>query len=153
MTTVDELLIKLFHAPKVLVVENVADEVKAKLRDDYGCHVDTTDNGSRALKLLLSGEYDLALLDLETLNGTGEAVLKAVQIRCPRTPVAAAVGRLSDAEQMLRQIGTIILLRKPVTHDALDRLFRILKIKVRTPAVVEYCEHLSQSATATGLAG
>lgn len=153
MTTVDELLIKLFHAPKVLVVEDMADEVKAKLRDDYGCHVDTTDNGNRAIKLLLSGEYDLALLDLELLNGTGEAVLKTAQTGCPRTPVAAAVGQLSDAEQALRQLGTMLLLRKPVTHDALDRLFRTLKIKVRTPAVAEYCEHLSRSTTATGLAG
>lgn len=153
MTTVDELLIKLFHAPKVLVVANVADEVKARLREDYGCHVDTTDNSSQVLKLLLSGEHDLALLDLETLNETGEAVLKAVQIRCPRTPVAAVVGQLSDAEQMFRQTGAIVLLRKPVTHDTLDRLFHILKIKVRTPAMVEYCEHLSRSATMTGLTG
>ena len=153
MTTVDELLLKLFHAPKVLVVESVADDVKAKLRQDYGCHVDTTDNSNRAIKLLMSGGYDLALLDLEWLNGTGEAVLKTAQTNCPHTPVAAAVGQVTDAEAMFRQLGTMLLLRKPVTHDALDRLFRILKIKVRTPAVAEYCEHLSQPTTATGLAG
>lgn len=154
MTTVDELLVKLFHAPKVLVVDDMASAVAALLRQDYGCHVDTTDNGTDAIKMLTSGNYDFAVLDLELLNGTGEVVLQTAQIRCPATPIVVTTGK-TDVVKLLQQVTTLVLLRKPVTHDALDRLFYMFKIKVRSPAVAEYCERLAASlpSAATGSVG
>lgn len=141
MTTVDELLVKLFHAPKVLVVDDMAGVLAAILRQDYGCHVDTTDNGNDAIKMLTSGSYDFAVLDLELLNGTGEAVLQTARTKCPATPIVVTTGQ-TDVVSLLRQLDTLVLLRKPVTHEALDRLFYMFKIKVRSPAVAEYCERL-----------
>lgn len=58
MTTVDELVVRLLHAPRVLVVEDKAAELGAMLRQNYGCHVDETDSERRVGTLLITEKYD-----------------------------------------------------------------------------------------------
>ena len=53
---------------------------------------------------------------------------------------------------LLQRLDTLVLLRKPITHEALDRLFYIFKIKVRSPAVVEYLTAM-RPTVATGSVG
>jgi|PlaIllAssembly_1097288.scaffolds.fasta_scaffold00029_15 CheY-like chemotaxis protein len=151
MTTVDELLVKLFHAPKVLVVDDAAGVLANILRQDYGCSVDTTDNGHEAIKMLTDGNYEFAVVDLELLNGTGEAVLETAHMKCPATPIVVTTAH-TDVIALLQRLDTLVLLRKPITHEALDRLFYIFKIKVRSPAVVEYLTAM-RPTVATGSVG
>jgi DNA-binding response OmpR family regulator len=151
MTTVDELLVRLLHAPRVLVVEDKADELGAMLRQNYGCHVDATDSERRVGTLLVTENYDLVLLNLSL--GCAEAILRTLKVACPETPVAVTLPADADVKELVGQVGTLMLCQKPVTSDVLEHLFRVFKLRVCTRAVTDYCERLkSGQATVAGSA-
>lgn len=155
MTSVDELLVRLFRPPRVLVVLDKPDSVEAMLRRNYDCEVDTARNGREASNLLSSRKYDLVLVDFVLLNGTSQAVLKVAQEHCPDVPVVAT--KVSEAcfDDVMKSAMPVTLLNEPVTFNAIQHLFRVFKIKARTHEIAEYCVDLSRqhSAAATGLAG
>lgn len=148
MTTVEELLTRLLHAPRVLVVEDLAAPVEVMLRRNYDCFVDTTSDGLQAVRLLASEKYDLVLLDLGLLNGTGEFVLKTAQDKCPDTPVVATADNQTNIESLMAQVGSLTLINSPVTLSTVERLFRVFKIKARTRALAEFCQHRVSAAPA-----
>lgn len=151
MTPVDELMVKLFHPPRVLVVEDAA-STEAILRRNYDCRVDTTRDGHEAAELLASQKYDLVLIDLVLLNGTSELVLKAVEKYAPDVPVVAT--RVDNIDEVLANLDSVTLLKAPLTFEMLQRLFRVFKIKARTREIAEYCTDLARATSPiTGLAG
>lgn len=151
MTTVDELVVRLLHAPRVLVVEDKAAELGAMLRQNYGCHVDETDSERRVGTLLTTEKYDLVLLNLSL--GNAEAILNMIKAACPATPVAVTQSVDADVTELVGHVGSLMLCACPVTPEVLDRLFRVFKVRVCTRAVTDYCEQLkSGQVSAAGSA-
>lgn len=142
MTTVDELMTRLFKPPRILAVESAA-TVEALVCQSYSCRVDTAQDSESALRLLAANRYDLIMVDLVLLNGTGDNVLSEAHHRCPDTPVI--VMRLSDskAASLAHRTWPLTLLTAPLTSDAVDRLFRMFKIRARTKEIDSYCEQLA----------
>lgn len=150
MTPVDELMVRLFHAPRILVVEDAAAPVEVLLHRNYDCTVDATTDGREAAKLLATQKYDLVMVDLALLNGTSEMVLKAAQKHCPDTPVV--VTKIAEAEWdvLTHRVGPVTLFTAPLTLGVVEHLFRVFKIKARTREIAEYCQQLmGPQATAT----
>ena len=151
MTTVDELLVRLLHAPRVLVVDS-ADALEAMLRQNYGCTVDAAADEKRVGTLLITEKYDLVLLNLSL--GAAEAILSMIKAVCPSTPIAVTVSADADVNELVSHVGNLMVCQSPVTPEILERLFRVFKVKVCTRAVTEYCEQLKsgQQSSAAGLA-
>jgi CheY-like chemotaxis protein len=146
MTTVDELMVRLFHPPKILVVQDCAAPVEALLHRNYDCQVDVTTDGNEAARMLAAEKYDLVLIDLVLLNGTSELVLAAARKYRPEVPVVATKVNESNLDQLVEDAGTLTLLSTPVTLNAIERLFRVFKIKAKTREIAAYCTDLTRSS-------
>lgn len=139
MTSVDELLLQLFRAPRVLVLESADAPVEALLRRDYDCAVDSTADPAVASHLLRNQLYDLVLVDL-SLKEAVEPVLKMAQSACPDTPVVAMKDPAATVDNLLPPAGSLTLLSEPVSSTAVKHLFRVFKIKARTQEMAAYCQ-------------
>lgn len=139
MTIADELMLRLFREPYILVVQDTAGPVEELLHRNYECHVDATDSGERAIGLLMEQRYDLVIIDMALLNGTSQKVLAAIQGFAPATPVVAThVDGIDFADLRLLPVT---VLSGSITAETVDYLFRVFKIKARTREIVEYCAH------------
>ena len=143
MTPVDELMVRLFHAPRILVVEDATAPAELLLYRNYDCTVDTTMDGAAAAKLLATKKYDLVLVDLALLNGTSEMVLKAAQQYCPDTPVVVTKVAEAELDVLMHRVGPVTLVTAPLTLDVVAHLFRVFKIKARTREIAAYCCQLA----------
>lgn len=143
MTPVDELMMRLFHPPRVLVVEDSLAPVEVLLHRGYECTVDTARTGEQAVKLLAAQKHDLVLIDLALLNGTSEMVLNAAQRYCPDTPVVVTKLDEKTLETLMKKVGPLTLFTAPLTLDSLEHLFRMFKIKARTKQIAEYCQQIT----------
>lgn len=140
MTPVDELLVRLFHAPRILVVEDMSVPVESMLHRNWDCSVDTTSDPAQAVKLMSVRKYDLVFLDLVLLNGTSRKVVEAARKYCPDTPVVAIKVSEARMSELLGQ-GPLTVMGN-LTVDAIAHLFRVFRIKARTVAIAEYCASL-----------
>lgn len=151
MTPVDELMMRLFHPPRVLVVEEASSPVEVLLHRGYECTVDTARTGEDAVKLLAQCKHDLVLIDLALLNGTSEMVLAAAQRYCPDTPVVVTKLDEKTLETLMKKVGPLTLFTGPLTMDALEHLFRMFRIKARTKEIARYCQQMTtQPVAVTG---
>lgn len=148
MTPVEELMVRLFHAPRILVVEDSA-MAETLLHSTYNCVVDSTKNWRDVVKLLMTRKYDLALLDLSLLGSAADVVLKALQRHCPATPIVVTKAGKEALDQLSSRMGPVTLFTAALTLSTLERLFRMFKIKARTQEMEHYCQQL-QRVTATG---
>lgn len=140
----DELLVRLFHAPRILVVEDAQASLKGLLHARWDCVVDTAGESVHAIKLIASRKYDIIILDIGLLNGTSNAVMGAAKANCPDTPLIVTRVDRSKLNEMLTQHGPLFMLSH-ITIDALEHLFRIFKIRARTQAVAAYCDRVDDS--------
>jgi DNA-binding NarL/FixJ family response regulator len=138
MTTVDEIMVRLFKAPHILVVQDTTAPVVGLLHRNYECQVDATDRGDKAVKLLMEQKYDLVILDIALLNGTSRRVLAVVQEYAPSTPVVVTCVQEIDFREIAK-LGPFTLLSGLVTAEVIENLFRVFKIKARTREIAEYC--------------
>jgi len=142
MTTVDELMVRLFHAPRILVVQDCAASVDVVLHRSFDCTVDVTTDGKAAAAKLATNKYDLILVDLVLLNGTSEQVLKAAEAFQPEVPVVATSIDEHTLEHVVAEGSTLTILSSPVTDMVIQRLFRVFKIKAKTHEMAAYCADL-----------
>lgn len=148
MTPVDELMVRLFQPPRVLVVEDSQASVEELLHRNYECTVDTARTGVEAVRLLVEYKHDLVLIDLALLNGTSEMVLNAAQRYCPDTPVVVTKLDGNTLDTLMRKVGPFTLFIAPLTSDALEHLFRVFKIKARTKEIARYCQQVTAQPSA-----
>lgn len=142
MTTVEELIVRLFHPPRLLIVQDSAAPVEALLHRNYDCHVDSTASGEEALKLLATQPYDLIMVDLALMNGTGKKVLQAAQ----RKNVRVVVTRFDPADLSgMENTEAVTLLTAPLTLSSIERLFRVFKLKAKTHEITQCCDNLMRS--------
>lgn len=139
MTTVDEMMVRLFKPPRILIVQDASTPVEQLLHRDYECSVDTTDGGDAAIRFLQDRRYDLVLIDIGLLNGTSRKVIQASQRFCPGTPVVVLKIAEVDLIEIVSGDGPLTVLAKPLTSDLLQTLFRVFKIKARTREIANYC--------------
>lgn len=147
MTPVDELMVRLFQPPRILVVNDAPTAVELTLRGNYDCTVDIAKTGVKAVRLLIAHTYDLVLIDLALLNGTSEMVLAAIKRHCPDTPVVVTKVDKATTE-LVQRAGPLTLFTEPLTLNALERLFRVFKIKARTKEIAGYCQQVVSGPTA-----
>jgi DNA-binding NarL/FixJ family response regulator len=123
MTTLDELMVRLFKVPRILVVQDRAAPAVGLLHQTYECQVDMTDSGEQAIEYLMEHRYDLVIIDAELLNGTSRKVISVAQEFAPLTPIVASL---------------VTVLTGQITEENLARLFQVFKIKARTHALSDY---------------
>lgn len=146
MNTVDELLVRLFRAPSILVVEDrLSASMEHILQTNYDCNVDSTSSGHEAIGMMTVKKYDLVYLDLGLLNGTGSTVVKSTQQLCPDTPVVALLSeQMLDFNEIMASVDSLMLLSQPATLEIVRHLFKVFKIKPRTKEIAIHCRHLAE---------
>lgn len=137
MTTVDEFMLRLFKAPRILLVLDDSAPVVELLHRRYDCDLDVTDSGEMAIQMVANHKYDIVIVDLALLNGTSQRVLTAVKKYAPTTPVVATKvqGHFDEAAKF----GPLTVLSGPLTEQDIEQLFRVFKVKARTHDIAEYC--------------
>jgi two-component system response regulator AtoC len=105
---------------RVLVVDDKENMLKlfAKILSD-GYRVATASDGSLALSLIATEEFDVVVTDIRMPGADGFEVLKAVKARCPSTEVVMMTGyaNVGDAVQAMK-LGAYDYLEKPFDPDA-----------------------------------
>lgn len=146
MNTVDELLVRLFRAPRILVVEDGLNaSMEHILQTNYDCNVDSTSSGCTAIDMMTVKKYDLVYLDLGLLNGTGSTVVKSTQQLCPDTPVVVLLGeQMMDFNEVMASVDSLTLLSQPATLEIVRHLFKVFKIKPRTKEIAIHCQRLEE---------
>ena len=105
---------------RVLVVddkENILTLFERILADGYA--VTTSSDGSRALALIATGEFDVVVTDIRMPGAGGFDVLEAVKARAPSTEVVMMTGyaTVADAVRAMKS-GAYDYLEKPFDPDA-----------------------------------
>ena len=154
MTNVDELLLRLFRVPSILVVEDKPSAIDSALAKDYDADVDRTSSGHEAVQMLTSKKYDLIMVDLALLNGTSRKVLLAIKEVCPDVPVIVIKLGSENIVKLLNETGPLTVLSDPVSSDVMSRLFQLFKIKARTRDMTEQCDrhHFVEDSHPTAIA-
>lgn len=129
---------------RVLVVEDDA-PIRSGIVDSLtisGYDVIETGDGARALKLVISEEYDIALLDVVLPGADGLTILKAIRKERPTTPVLmlTAKGSESDRVQGLK-LGADDYIVKP--FSIMELLARIEAVLRRSPERPQYQPDIS----------
>jgi two-component system response regulator AtoC len=110
--------------PRVLVVDDKENMLKlfAKILDD-GWRLTTASDGTRALALLASEEFDVVVTDIRMPGASGFDVLRAAKARSPSTEVVmmTGYGTVSDAVQAMKD-GAYDYLEKPFDPDDAGRV-------------------------------
>jgi len=105
---------------RVLVVDDKENMLKlfAKILSD-GYRVATASDGSLALSLVATEEFDVVVTDIRMPGADGFEVLKAVKARSPSTEVVMMTGyaTVGDAVQSMK-LGAYDYLEKPFDPDA-----------------------------------
>jgi two-component system response regulator AtoC len=105
---------------RVLVVDDKENMLKlfAKILAD-GYRVSTASDGSLALSLVATEEFDVVVTDIRMPGADGFEVLKAVKARSPSTEVVMMTGyaTVGDAVQAMK-LGAYDYLEKPFDPDA-----------------------------------
>lgn len=118
---------------KVFVVDNDSDVRRAMQLElqDWGCAVQTSDNGDNALAAILGGEApDLLIIDLHLGAGQrdGWAVVEQVQTVRPQQVIVLITGSTeADTLEKLQRSGLPSMI-KPIEPDQLRRLIAGLAI-------------------------
>ena len=95
-------------------------EYLAKVLRRRGMKVDTAPDGSRALSLLSSQEYDVIVLDLRMPGMDGLATLDAIRRRDAFTPVILLTGQIDlDRVTLALKAGAAEVLLKPCPAETL----------------------------------
>jgi len=104
---------------KVLLIEDVPVAVKGAILilEKVGFQVDSIDTGARGLMYILSGAYDIVILDIGLPDMSGIEVIKQVRATS-QMPIYALTGN-TDSEQSLLDVGFTGVLRKPLSLEKL----------------------------------
>ena len=115
------------RAPRAETVLAVDDEptIRQLLRtalEGLGFRVLLADSGARALEIIETEPFDLALVDMSMPGMSGEALLAALAQRFPQTPFIAMSGHGEDElrERMAAAGLSVTLLAKPFGLHDLD---------------------------------
>ncbi len=113
---------------KILLVDDEPDVLKATrmvLRMD-GHEVETTNTSHNAVARILSGDYDLAIVDLMMPIVSGEEILEQVKVARPDFPILLLSGTADMfSYDRLVKLGAISLLDKPFEPQRLLELVRL----------------------------
>ena len=114
--------VALRRTAKILLVEDdlTVAEVVAGLLRTRGHHVIHAVHGLAALSEVSTGEFDIALLDLDLPGLDGLALAQQLRMRGFASPLIAITARAdAEAESQAQVAGFDDFLRKPVTGDVL----------------------------------
>lgn len=126
-----EFVASLNRQPRILVVEDDEDNRKLLTIQLAYFTEDVTEcgDGEEAVAMLLSGQYDLAMIDLSLPKLSGVQVIKRTRDACPNTKFVVVTGRDREfLDEFLNEPGIAIILTKPVTQNDLAQLFGEIRI-------------------------
>jgi DNA-binding NtrC family response regulator len=110
--------------PRVLVVDDKENMLKlfARILAD-GWRLTTASDGTHALALLASEEFDVVVTDIRMPGASGFEVLRAAKARSPSTEVVmmTGYGTVADAVQAMKD-GAYDYLEKPFDPDEAGRV-------------------------------
>lgn len=115
---------------RILVVED-DDPIRQGLVDSLtmsGYDVIETGDGTKALKYIVTGEFDMALLDVVLPGTDGFSLLKAIREERPTTPVLMLTAKGSETDR-IRGL-------KSGADDYIVKPFSILEVLARIEAVL-----------------
>lgn len=147
MSSVEELVVRLFRAPSLLVIELDPEATVETVRRACDCCIVTVDDGERVAEAVSKYTFDLVLLDLSV---PGAAVaLNALRAHCPETPVVVVSG-WHDYDDIMTDVTVV---SRPLKVETVERLFKLFKIRARTRDVVDYCAGAGTRPQLSGSAG
>ncbi len=143
MSPVEELLSKLLGPARILCVEDdesLALTLKSQIQRDYDCEVECVTTGEEAIQKLNATSYDLILLDLVLPGVSGVDVLQHVKRhKRPAPPVVVMTGYTESRLALdASRLGIVSLLAKPFDIAAIDDVFRLFKVRVRSRQDMAY---------------
>lgn len=103
--------------PRILVVDDEADICHnlADILGDLGCHVDTANEGQRALELVRQQPYDVALLDLKMPGMDGLTLYREIKkLRAGTVAIVVTAYASSATAREALAAGAWQILSKPV---------------------------------------
>ena len=112
---------------RILVVddETLALEGIREHLERGGHGIGTARNGRDALTLLESESFDIVLTDLRMPVMDGNALIRAVQDRCPDLPILVMTGHTQpEMERQALDDGALMVLRKPLRLRQLTTILR-----------------------------
>ena len=125
---------------KVLVADDdffVSDLISRVIKQHLGAEVVTVDCGSKAIAETLSGEYDVAIIDLILPKTSGMEAIKVIKEMIPDFPIIAMTGESSPGrDEFVKACGVDSLFFKPIRISMLlDELMSVVKTGREWPAV------------------
>jgi hypothetical protein len=138
MKAVEEMLAKLFRPPRILLLGSGVEQLRGTVERDYECDVEAADEvGCCAPKLKLD-RYDLILINMDCKDELGRAVM-LVKTLAPDTPLLVVAN--SALAPIVNSVDTEVAFIKSMTNMNWDRLFRTLRIRVKTKAAPMEARH------------
>jgi hypothetical protein len=132
------MLVRLFRAPVVLVVEKPEEKpealVSGMLRRRYACEVVRVEAGENVPGLVQACQFDLILLAAGRVNDSLPLVLAALRQAGSYAPVVVLLEGQEEALPRLPSGCAVTVINRPLTGPGLDSLLRQLKIKARRHA-------------------
>jgi DNA-binding response OmpR family regulator len=132
--------------PAILIVE---DEPKMRdgLKDNLsfeGYDVDVTGDGGEGLDKLVSGKYDLALLDVMLPTMSGFDILRTARTRGVSTPVIMVTAKGEEIDRVLGlELGADDYVLKPFSlRELLARVKAVLRRRDATPLASDETIHI-----------
>jgi len=144
MSAVEELLNKLLHPARLLLVKSdkrQADVLQHQLQQKYECEVDWVACGEEAKHRLGQNKYDLLLLEPMPQDMSAATVLRHAKRLAPNLPVVLVSEQPYDrVAHEVAQFGVVCGLIGPVKQSDIDEMFTVFKIRVRSRENARYFE-------------
>ena len=125
---------------KILVADDdvfVSDLISRVIKQHLGADVVTVDCGSKAIAEALTGDYDIAIIDLILPKTSGMEAIKVIKEMMPDLPIVAMTGEsVAGRAEFVKECGVNSLLYKPIRISLLlDELISVVKTGKDWPAV------------------
>ena len=144
MTAVEELLSKLLHPARLLLVRSdkrQAVALQRQIQQKDECEVDWVASGAEAKHRLGQHKYDLLLLEPTPQDMSAATLLRHVKQIAPNIPVVLVSEQPFDrVAHELAQFGVVCGLIGPVEQSDIDEMFSVFKIRVRSYEDTRYFE-------------
>ena len=140
-------------AERILVIDDELDMLmllRMIIEENTDCEVETTNNPSEGLKMVMEDDYDLVIADLKMPGMDGMEVFEELKEMRPDIPVIiiTAYGSLETAEEA-RKKGVADFITKPFRKDTIlftmSRVLELARVKKENLELKKKLEEKSRS--------